>query len=103
MCGIAGFSDFRKQSSEEIVARMSCAMPHRGPDGQGVYFHQTNDAQIGLGHRRLSIIDLSTSANQPMHFDGLHMIFNGEMYNYNEIRDNLISMGHDFKTHSVNF
>jgi asparagine synthase (glutamine-hydrolysing) len=100
MCGIAGFADFKKQSNEEILAQMSCAMPHRGPDGQGVYFQDTTTAQIGLGHRRLSIIDLSTSANQPMHYDGLHLIFNGEMYNYNEIRDNLISLGHEFNTHS---
>lgn len=100
MCGIAGFIDFRKQSSEDILARMSCAVPHRGPDGQGVYFHQHPDAEIGLGHRRLSIIDLSHEADQPMHYDGLHIVFNGEIYNYNEIRDRLISLGHQFITHS---
>ncbi|MBA2745826.1 MAG: asparagine synthase (glutamine-hydrolyzing), partial [Flavisolibacter sp.] len=100
MCGIAGFIDFRKQSSEDILARMSCAVPHRGPDGQGVYLADHPHAQIGLGHRRLSIIDLSTSANQPMHYNGLHMIFNGEIYNYNEIRNELIAKGHSFQTHS---
>src|SRR5918994_6884320 len=100
MCGIAGFVDFKKKSSEEILATMSCAVSHRGPDGQGVFFHDGPAAQVGLGHRRLSIIDLSTSANQPMHYNGLHLIFNGEMYNYNEIRDNLISLGHSFITHS---
>jgi len=100
MCGIAGFADFRKGSSEEILSRMSCAIPHRGPDGQGVYFHGEGHAQVGLGHRRLSIIDLSTTANQPMHYKRLHLIFNGEIYNYNEIRDRLIAKGHCFKTHS---
>ncbi|ANE52465.1 asparagine synthase (glutamine-hydrolyzing) [Flavisolibacter tropicus] len=100
MCGIAGFVDFRNNSSEEILARMSCAVPHRGPDGQGVYLAQAPTAQIGLGHRRLSIIDLSTSANQPMHYEGLHLVFNGEIYNYNEIRDRLIELGHVFSTHS---
>jgi asparagine synthase (glutamine-hydrolysing) len=100
MCGIAGFIDFKKRSSEEVIANMSCAVPHRGPDGQGVYFTETGNAGIGLGHRRLSIIDLSTSANQPMHYEGLHLIFNGEIYNYNEIRERLISLGHQFKTHS---
>jgi asparagine synthase (glutamine-hydrolysing) len=100
MCGIAGFADFRKKSTEEILAKMSCALSHRGPDGQGVYFHQTDNAQIGLGHRRLSIIDLSSAANQPMHYNGLHLIFNGEIYNYNEIRNRLIELGHQFVTHS---
>jgi asparagine synthase (glutamine-hydrolysing) len=99
MCGIAGFADFRKRSTEEILAKMSCILSHRGPDGQGIYFVETKNAQIGLGHRRLSIIDLSTSANQPMHYDGLHLIFNGEIYNYNEIRETLISKGHQFITH----
>lgn len=100
MCGIAGFVDFRKKTTEETLAKMSCALPHRGPDGQGVYFHPTDDAQIGLGHRRLSIIDLSSAANQPMHYNGLHLIFNGEIYNYNEIRNKLIELGHQFTTHS---
>lgn len=100
MCGIAGFIDFKKNSSEDILAQMACAVSHRGPDGQGVYFHSTSEAAIGLGHRRLSIIDLSHAADQPMHFDGLHIIFNGEIYNYNEIRDRLIEKGHQFVTHS---
>lgn len=100
MCGIAGLVDFRKTSTEEILAKMSCAVSHRGPDGQGIYFTQTSKADIGLGHRRLSIIDLSNEANQPMHLDGLHLIFNGEIYNYNEIRERLLSLGHVFKTHS---
>jgi asparagine synthase (glutamine-hydrolysing) len=100
MCGIAGFIDFRKKSTEETLAGMSCATPHRGPDGQGTWIAQAADASIGLGHRRLSIIDLSTAANQPMHYEGLHLVFNGEIYNYNEIRDNLMARGHQFQTHS---
>lgn len=100
MCGIAGFVDYKMQSDEALLTKMSCAVPHRGPDGNGIY-HTTNaNFSIGLGHRRLSIIDLSTAANQPMHFNGLHTIFNGEIYNYNEIRDHLISLGHVFSTHS---
>ncbi|MBL7707932.1 MAG: asparagine synthetase B, partial [Chitinophagaceae bacterium] len=77
MCGIAGFIDFTNRSSPEMVKKMAAALPHRGPDGQGEYFHAGTGCQVGLGHRRLSIIDLSTSANQPMHYDGLHLIFNG--------------------------
>lgn len=100
MCGIAGFIDFTGKSSREYVKKMAAALPHRGPDGQGEYFHTGTGCQVGLGHRRLSIIDLSTSANQPMHYDGLHLIFNGEIYNYNEIRDELMRLGHSFQTHS---
>ncbi|HVF80945.1 MAG TPA: asparagine synthase (glutamine-hydrolyzing) [Flavisolibacter sp.] len=100
MCGIAGFIDFKKASTEEELVRMSACLQHRGPDGSGKYFSETKGAAIGLGHRRLSIIDLSETANQPMHYNGLHLIFNGEIYNYNEIRDKLISLGHHFQTHS---
>jgi len=100
MCGIAGFVDFTNKSSLADVKAMAVALPHRGPDGQGEYFHESNNCQVGFGHRRLSIIDLSNAANQPMHYEGLHLIFNGEIYNYNEIRDELIALGHSFKTHS---
>lgn len=100
MCGITGFIDFKKQSSEPLVVKMAASLQHRGPDGQGVFFIESGQASIGLGHRRLSIIDLSTSANQPMHYEGLHIIFNGEIYNYNEIREQLCQQGHRFVTHS---
>jgi asparagine synthase (glutamine-hydrolysing) len=100
MCGIAGFVDFKRQTTEETLAAMACAVEHRGPDGQGIFYTNTAYASIGLGHRRLSIIDLSSAANQPMHFDGLHLIFNGEIYNYNEIRSELVNKGHRFTTHS---
>jgi asparagine synthase (glutamine-hydrolysing) len=100
MCGIAGFVDFRHNSNEEIIAKMACAVAHRGPDGQGTYLTRKNNTSIGLGHRRLAVIDLSTEANQPMHYSSLHLIFNGEIYNYNEVRDRLIALGHSFKTHS---
>lgn len=100
MCGIAGFVDFKKQTTEETLAAMACAVEHRGPDGQGIFYTNTASACIGLGHRRLSIIDLSSAANQPMHYDGLHLIFNGEIYNYEEIRNHLIQKGHRFTTHS---
>jgi len=100
MCGITGFIDFKRRSSEDILTRMSNAIAHRGPDGEGTFFVEATNNSLGLGHRRLSIIDLSSAANQPMHFDGLHVIFNGEIYNYNEIRNELISLGHQFNTHS---
>lgn len=100
MCGLVGLIDFNSKSNEAVLKSMSSCLQHRGPDGEGTYFMQSNAAQIGLGHRRLSIIDLSTSANQPMHYNGLHLVFNGEIYNYNEIREKLIGVGHNFQTHS---
>jgi len=100
MCGIAGIVSPRHGKIKEQLISMTSALSHRGPDGEGFYIHETNEAVIGLGHRRLSIIDLSVSANQPMHYEGLHIIFNGEIYNYNEIRNELMSLGHHFVTHS---
>jgi len=100
MCGITGFIDFRKMSSRENVIAMSSCLSHRGPDGEGVFYKNAQEADIGLGHRRLSIIDLSSVANQPMHYDDLHIIFNGEIYNYQEIKKELIVLGHSFQTHS---
>lgn len=79
---------------------MTDCIAHRGPDGNGAWFTETALGVVGFGHRRLSIIDLSTSANQPMHYDGLHVIFNGEIYNYAEVRQALIEKGHQFSTHS---
>jgi asparagine synthase (glutamine-hydrolysing) len=100
MCGIAGFVDFKRQSDLFCLKRMITALIHRGPDGEGVYFKECDKSTIGLAHRRLSIIDLSTNANQPLEFDGLHIIFNGEIYNYAEIRSVLIDLGHRFHTSS---
>lgn len=100
MCGIAGFVDFKKQSTEADLGQMTRCLQHRGPDGEGLFFVERSEAAVGLGHRRLSIIDLSTAANQPMHYDGLHVIFNGEIYNYAEIREDLMQKGHRFQTHS---
>jgi asparagine synthase (glutamine-hydrolysing) len=100
MCGIAGFVDFQNKSTDRVLSTVSATLSHRGPDGQGIYFQQLKNAQLGLGHRRLSIIDLSHAADQPMHYDGLHLIFNGEIYNYDEIREQLIGKGHQFQTHS---
>lgn len=100
MCGIAGFVDFKHNSTLETLIGMGACMPHRGPDGQGNYLIQSGKGSVGFAHRRLSIIDLSQSADQPMHYDGLSIIYNGEIYNYNEIRKELADLGHTFQTHS---
>lgn len=83
MCGIAGFYSFDKKFSEDELHAMTCAIAHRGPDADGYY----TDGIVGLGHRRLSIIDLSASANQPMHSSDNRyvMVYNGEVYNYREM------------------
>jgi asparagine synthase (glutamine-hydrolysing) len=100
MCGIAGkiyFDRERFVSSEELRA-MGSAMSHRGPDGEGTWV----DGNVGLTHRRLAIIDLSTAAGQPMcNEDGsLWITFNGEIYNFHELRQELEKQGHVFRTHS---
>lgn len=92
MCGIVGALSFTSRSfeiSEEYIIKMRDVMIHRGPDGSGVWI--SADRKIGLGHRRLSIIDLSVAANQPMsNGDGrLHIVFNGEIYNHSDIRKEL--------------
>jgi asparagine synthase (glutamine-hydrolysing) len=104
MCGIAGWIDWsRTPSSADVLRRMNDAIAHRGPDGDGIFFAQTSDgaAQIGLAHRRLAIIDLNTGA-QPMHSgDGaVTIVFNGEIYNFRELREELIARQHRFQTAS---
>ncbi len=85
MCGITGFIDFNKQSSLPILEAMATTMVHRGPDGFGAQEIATSDAQIGFGHRRLAIIDLSEHGKQPMEFNQNWICFNGEIYNFQEI------------------
>jgi asparagine synthase (glutamine-hydrolysing) len=96
MCGITGFIDFSRSSSEITLERMTNTLFHRGPDGSGIQLLNEEKAQIGFGHRRLSIIDLSDHGTQPMQFEHLWICFNGEIYNYQEIKDELSSLGHSF-------
>jgi asparagine synthase (glutamine-hydrolysing) len=83
-----------------VLDEMNSSLYHRGPDASSHQFFQLNSTQIGLAHRRLSIIDLSDSGKQPMQFEHLWITFNGEIYNYNEIKTELISLNHQFKGHS---
>ena len=100
MCGISGFIDFNQNSSLILLQKMTDTLHHRGPDGSGYEFIQTQKHQIGLGHRRLSIIDLSETGKQPMQFEHFWITFNGEVYNYNEIKNELIFLNHQFIGHS---
>jgi asparagine synthase (glutamine-hydrolysing) len=100
MCGIAGFSDRSGRSSEDILAKMCDQLVHRGPDGNGNFFFEDQNIQTGLSHRRLSIIDLSDLGAQPMKRGNLVITFNGEIYNYREIRSALEKLGHSFSSQS---
>ena len=100
MCGIAGYYSPSNRITKNDLINMTSVIAHRGPDAEG-YFCEKN---IGLGHRRLSILDLSESANQPMnsHCEKYVMVYNGEVYNYKEIASELIKTNHGltFKTTS---
>ena len=100
MCGITGFIDFKKSSSIEVLEEMTTTLTHRGPDGSGVKIFDKSDLQVGFGHRRLSIIDLSEHGTQPMQFNDWWICFNGEIYNYNEIKIELSEKGHAFTSSS---
>ncbi|ASZ13144.1 asparagine synthase (glutamine-hydrolyzing) [Chitinophaga pendula] len=96
MCGIAGFIDFTKRTGSEELQRMTDALVHRGPDSAGYETHVHNTANIGLGHRRLSILDLSNGGSQPMSYKYFTIIFNGEIYNFKELRQELEAKGYTF-------
>ncbi len=97
MCGIAGILLKQRNVVEQDLMNMSERLIHRGPDGSGVFIHK----QVGLAHRRLSIIDLEGGKQPLSNKDGtLWISFNGEIYNYRELRQELIHKGHEFKTQS---
>src|SRR5688572_22245741 len=79
---------------------MTRAMHHRGPDDTGVFFEENRDYSIGFGHTRLSILDLSPLGHQPMSIGDYIITFNGEIYNFEEIRSDLEKKGINFKSHS---
>ena len=95
MCGIVGL--VTKKEKENTIKLMNDRIKHRGPDGDGYFI----DGDVALGHRRLSIIDLSTGDQPMFNEDGsVVTVFNGEIYNYQELKEELIALGHDFKTKS---
>ena len=99
MCGILGQYCYRGGVPDgELVSRMSERLAHRGPDGEGTYIK----GDIALAHRRLAIIDLSPEACQPMTNEDvtLWLVFNGEIYNFVELREELVKKGHRFHSKS---
>src|ERR1700740_2972974 len=99
MCGIAGILSTDK-CYKESLKKMTDAIAHRGPDGEGQWLDE--NAMVALGHRRLFIIDLSDNAAQPMHStdDRYTIVFNGEIYNYVELKEPLVKAGHKFRNES---
>ena len=99
MCGIAGIYHFAsgKKIDRLVLKKMTDIIRYRGPDGEGYYVN----ANVGLGHRRLSIIDLKTG-DQPMFNESgsIALVYNGEIYDYIELREELVSLGHVFRTES---
>jgi asparagine synthase (glutamine-hydrolysing) len=98
MCGICGFFHYasEKEVDKQSLQQMTRVLKHRGPDDEGFYL----DRHIGFGHRRLSIIDISARGHQPMsnEDDTIWIVFNGEVYNFIELRDDLVKNGHIFKS-----
>jgi asparagine synthase (glutamine-hydrolysing) len=99
MCGIAGIFEFRDGAHADPakLRRMCDVMAHRGPDDDGIY----TDRKAGIGMRRLSIVDLATG-HQPIsnEDESIWIVFNGEIYNHQELREKLITRGHSYRTHS---
>jgi asparagine synthase (glutamine-hydrolysing) len=98
MCGIVGIIDYENNIEKELLVKMRDSLEHRGPDDKGYFI----DNHIGLGHRRLSIIDTSYSGHQPMsnEDDSIWISYNGEIYNHLEIRNQLQKKGHVFKSNT---
>ncbi|HTH57362.1 MAG TPA: hypothetical protein VL728_15035, partial [Cyclobacteriaceae bacterium] len=97
MCGISGILMKKGVGVDERkVKTMNDSVSHRGPDADGFYFN----GPVGFGHRRLSILDLSELGSQPMHHGDLVITYNGEIFNYIEIREELVAKGYSFKSGS---
>lgn len=100
MCGISGgYASGRETIDPELLRQMTRALRHRGPDDEGYYVHP--QGRVGLGHRRLSVIDLATG-HQPIFSESgaVAVVFNGEIYNFLELRSDLIAKGYKFRTNS---
>ena len=104
MCGICGIIDYKGNTiDKELISKMNSLMVHRGPDDEGIYIcKQQLKPSVGLGHRRLKIIELSEAGHQPManEDESIWIVFNGEIYNYQDLRVELENKGHSYKSHS---
>jgi asparagine synthase (glutamine-hydrolysing) len=98
MCGITGC--YQQADGQKLVDIMTDRIAHRGPDAIGTWSHEDDRVAMNLGHLRLSIIDLSAAANQPLSKNGLTIVYNGELYNFKELRAHLKARGVRFTTES---
>ena len=100
MCGIAGIASHSSQPDRTWLPVARDTLIHRGPDDAGEWW--SKDGRVGLAHRRLSILDLSPAGHQPMHLSerGLSLVFNGEIYNFKDLRSELEQRGYRFRSHS---
>lgn len=98
MCGIAGC--YQQPDGRALAQLMSDRIAHRGPDASGIWSHTDDRVSVHLAHRRLSIIDLSAAADQPLSKHGLVLVYNGELYNFKQLRAELAGLGARFVTHS---
>ena len=100
MCGLVGFASTNVVNDPTWLINASKSLNHRGPDDNGIWF--SKDKKVAIAHRRLSIVDLSSSAHQPMHLVDrkLSIVFNGEIYNHSELRQQLKLLGHSFHSQS---
>jgi len=95
MCGISGIINIDRSNVEKVeIENINNLIAHRGPDDDGFYFNEN----FAFGHRRLSIIDLSDMGHQPMEYNNNVITFNGEIYNYLEIKDELVELGYSFSS-----
>jgi len=100
MCGIVGFCDFNKKSTIDNLRAMRDVIHHRGSDAKGDLYHTLDTNILGLAHQRLSILDLSNEGIQPMSFEHLDIVYNGEVYNFKEIRVELEALNYSFHSNS---
>ena len=100
MCGIIGIISSKPINDREWLVKGRNLMSHRGPDSDGIYW--SNDKRVGMGHQRLSILDLSQGGHQPMHLPHkkISIVFNGEIYNHNSLRHQLRQLGYTFNSSS---
>ena len=100
MCGIIGIVDYSRNIKENSFNKMRDIINYRGPDDFGTQVYEKDNFTLALGHRRLSIQDLSPLGHQPMSFENLSIIFNGEVYNFEEIKEELLKLNYTFVSHS---
>ena len=100
MCGISGYISKTNLIADNGITHTLEMMKRRGPDSKNFYKNSYNSKQLALLHSRLNIIDLNERANQPYHYEDFIIVFNGEIYNYLEIKSKLENKNYKFKTNS---